>query len=68
MAFGCVALVSNVSLVTAFVYKVDVSLPVFGGACPQQLNGSTGLPLTLSVGDQPIGPFFFLPERQADYT
>lgn len=55
--FGCTALVTNASLITSFVYKLDVSLPASIAPCNQVFNGIQGTPLTLSYNDEPVGPF-----------
>jgi uncharacterized protein (TIGR03437 family) len=54
--FGCTVLVTNASLASAFVYKVDVSLPASLAACGEVFNGSEGIPITLSYNNTPVGP------------
>jgi len=56
--FGCTALVTNASLISGFVYKVDVSLPASIAPCDEVLSGSEGVPLTLSYNDAPVGPLY----------
>jgi uncharacterized protein (TIGR03437 family) len=55
--FVCTALVSKASLITDFVYKVDVSLPASLAPCDQVFSGAEGVPLTLSYNENPVGPF-----------
>ena len=56
--FGCTALVANASLISSFVYRLDVSLPALLGSCDEVLNGSEGVPLTLSYNGAPVGPLY----------
>jgi uncharacterized protein (TIGR03437 family) len=56
LGFGCTALVTNASLITGFVYKVDVSLPESLEPCGELFSGTGGVPLTLRYNDSPVGP------------
>jgi uncharacterized protein (TIGR03437 family) len=56
--FGCTALVTNASLGTGFVYKVDVSLPTSLAPCDEVFSGSQGVPLTLTYNGAPVGPLY----------
>lgn len=58
VGFGCTALVTNASLITGFVYKLDVSLPASLAPCDEVFSGSYGVPLTLSYNDAPVGPLY----------
>jgi uncharacterized protein (TIGR03437 family) len=56
IGFGCTALVTNASLMTGFVYKVDVSLPATLTPCNVSFTGTQGIPLALRYNDAPVGP------------
>ncbi len=56
LGFGCTALVTDASLISSFVYKVDVSLPASLEPCAEFFSGTEGVPLTLRYNDAPVGP------------
>ncbi|HZT33431.1 MAG TPA: SBBP repeat-containing protein [Bryobacteraceae bacterium] len=58
VGFGCTALVTNTSLVTDFVYKLDVSLPASFEPCGESFTGIQGIPVTVSYRDAPVGPLY----------
>jgi len=59
LVVSCSAAITNTSLITGFVYKVDVSLPASLMPCDEFFSGSQGetyFPVTFRYNGVPVGP------------